>query len=233
MIINQLHSIGDLIFLEPLYRYFWKERGEKPIVPVRNHLMWLSQYIESADFRPMSEFIIDYESTKISDDYLPLRWANQILRGYDKNDHHDFENMMLDKYRLAGLDTELWKQIKLFFDPKKATQLMADLGLNDRSTYFLVNEYSQAGKIKIEIDNDLIQRIDMREIPGYTLCDWFFVMFFANEIHTVSTSIIFMLQAIEHLKAHVFIYPRPNEDGLRGISQLHPSFNYKLCQSKQ
>lgn len=234
MVINQVHSIGDIIFLEPMFRHFWNQNGVKPIVPLRDHLLWIQKYIESADFVPESTFIWPYENQlEVHADYLPLRWANQIFRGYDQNDHHDFENMMADKYLLAGLDPQMWKQINLQLPFKKSEKLLALLGMMNHKSmvqkYVLVNENSQAGNITINPETDL-PVIRMRDTMGFTLMDWFLVIQMAEENHHVSTSTFYLMQAIAnhyHFESKVVIYPRPNSDGLRGISKLTPTFNFQ------
>lgn len=240
MVINQPFSIGDIIFLEPLFRHFWNKNGEKPIVPVRDHLFWLAEYIESAQFIKMSQYPHDFfERTDVTDDYFPARFANQVYRGYDKNDHHDIENTMLDKYRLAGLPDSTWKDINLKFNDDKGVKLMNEAKLMRSSIvdfeYALINQYSQAG-VRV-IDHTKMgsckQWIRMQTIPGYSPIDWHLAMQMAEENHHVSTCTFFIMQAIAnkyHFDSPVFLYPRPNEDGLRGVSQLYPT--YKLIRSK-
>ena len=244
MVINQFHAIGDIIFLEPMFKRFSELMGMKPIVPIRDHLMWLQEYIHSAEFVPMSKFVLDYDSMATNNpDYFPARFANQVLRKLKPDDHHDFENMMLDKYRLACMPEDLWKTIDLHFNDWKCMELMHHLNLFDEETgdvikYVLINENCQAGTIKIDLDGikhikngkiSDIKVIKMHEIEGFTPIDWAFVMLNAEENHHVSTSTFFILQALWNkykFTNPVFLYPRPNIDGLRGISQLKPSFNY-------
>jgi hypothetical protein len=191
--------------------------------------MWLSRYIDSAEFKPMSKFNLEYESTDITySEYLPLRFANQIVRGLDKKDHSDYDNCMPDKYILAQQRLEDWKRIELNFDEALASELMTELKIKE--PYVLVNNNCQAGTIDIKPDTtDRI--IYMSEIKGFTLIDWYGVILQAKEFHTVSTSTYFLCQAIHNkyqLDTPVYIYPRPNEDGLRGISKIPADFNYKL-----
>jgi hypothetical protein len=231
MVINQFHSIGDILFIEPICRKFWIKNNKKPILPVRDHLMWLSNYIESAQFVPMSQFELDYDSIeKDNMDYLPLRFANQIIRGLDKDDHSDYSNAMLDKYILAGLEEKEWRDINIIFNPIKGIELFRKLKLDSGNEYILVNENSQAGKINIVPKSDL-RIIYMDETPGFTLIDWYVVILNAKENHHISTSTFFLMQAIAnkfHFNSEVFIYPRPNEDGLQGISKLIPSYKCEL-----
>lgn len=225
LVINQYAAHGDIMFIEPICRHLWEKNGAKPILPVRDHLMWFTDYIESAQFVPMSKFKLDYDSIEIENpDYLPLRFANQIVRNLDKNDHHDYENTMPDKYILAGLPIEKWKELKIKFNEEKAYGLFRELGLTLCDKYILVNEYSQAGNININPETDL-KIVKMREIKGYTVLDWCMVMAMAQENHHISTSTFYILEALKY-SGKVFMYPRPGPDGLKGISKLNPSFKY-------
>ena len=235
MIINQPFSIGDIIFLEPMYRHFMNKNGEKPIVPVMDHLLWIADYIDSATFVKISSWNrADFDRPRHDDDFLGMRFANQILHGYATHDHHDFENCMLDKYRLVGLDTEMWKGIQINFKDNKSMRLMEELKILDADgkidEFILVNENSQAGNISINPVTDK-KIIKMNISPRNTVIDWHLVMQMALENHHVSTSTFFIMQAIQnqfHFTSKVFLYPRPNEDGLRGISQLIPDFKYEI-----
>lgn len=228
MVINQFHAIGDILFIEPICRHFWIITGEKPILPIRDHLMWLANYIESADFRPMSKFELDYESIETSNpSYLPLRFANQILRNLEKDDHSDFSNTMPDKYELLGIHSSNWLLLDLRFDLKKCRLLYEKVNPNSEP-YILVNEHSQAGIIPINPKTDL-KVIKMHQIEGFTVLDWALLMLFATENHHVSTCTFYILQAIANkfpLNSKIFIYPRPNADGLLGISKLNPTFEW-------
>lgn len=237
MVINQFHSIGDILFIEPICRHIFKSTGQKPILPVRDHLMWMAEYIESAIFTKLSEFTFEQDSMSMENpNYLPLRFANQIVRNLSAHDHHDLENMMLDKYTLAKLDQNMWLTIDLKFNNARALKLMKHLGITQGSEYILVNNNSQAGKIKIRPYNPRgLQVIEMREIPGFTLIDWHLVILYAKENHHVSTSTFYLMQAIKnkfHFDSRVIVYPRPNEDGLRGISKLYPTYKLFKCESE-
>lgn len=235
MVINQIHSIGDILFIEPICRHFWNLNGKKPILPVRDHLMWLSEYIQSAELVPLSTSGMDEDCMDVKEDYLPLRFANQIVRGLQPYDHHDFENMMLDKYELSNVNKHLWRYIYLKFNLTKGSDLMKHINLKHNDKFILINNKSQAGTIDIRPSNPNNYRIVyMEEIPGYTVIDWYLVMYYAQENHHVSTCTFFIMQAIGRyfgeFNSKVFIYPRPNEDGLRGISQLQPSFELTRCE---
>ena len=231
MTINQPFGLGDILFLEPMFRFFHKRNGYKPTLWVRDHFLHLQEYIESVEMVSCSNKDID--NANMTFDYFPARFANQIYRGYDKFDHHDAENMMLDKYRLASIDVEAWKMIHLKFNEGRAMELM-EKKVGNTKDYILVNETSGVGKIEIPIKSDC-KIIKMEYVPGYSLIDWYLVIANAKENHHISTSTFFLFQAISNLfggqlATKIFLYPRPEingyKDGLRGIEKLNPSFTY-------
>lgn len=231
MVINQIHAIGDLLFLEPMYRHFFRLKGKKPVVPVRDHLFWISEYIDSAIFVKMSQFNMDYEDRDVRNDYLPLRWANHIIREVADDDYTFHEFGMPDKYTMAALDPSMWALLNINFIEKRGIDLMNKLNLSPKDDYILINNHSQAGSIDIKVNADKI--IYMQNIPGFTVLDWYLVMLHAKENHHVSTSTFYVLQAIKNkfgLENPVYMYPRPNFDGLRGISKLDPTYNLIRCE---
>ncbi len=233
--INQPASIGDILFIEPICKYFFDKEGEKPKLPVKDHLMWIAPYINSANIVPLSSSGMDSDNPSSLDHTftvdIPLRFANQIFRGYSLHDHHDFEEMMLDKYRLVNIDPMLWKTLNVKFNEDKCNRLLEELtGGGEWDDYILVNNNSQAGTIDIQPETNL-PIIRMHERPGYTVLDWAFVMLHAQENHHVSTSTFHIMQALVNkykFNGKVVIYPRPNSDGLRGISKLNPDFKYEI-----
>ncbi len=222
--INCVGGYGDILFCEPIFRHFWKQDGRKPIVSIHTHQMWISQYIDSAEFSntPHEEFITG--SLIHNEEYINLRYANQIFRGYGPHDHHDLENMMLDKYRLLGLPEDLWKTL----DINLVSKFQGEEFIKNIHDERLLNENSQVGKISISLEKNINYTV-MREMKSYNLIDWWLPIFLVKENHHVSTSTFFLMQAIKNKFPEwnnpCYIYPRPNIDGLRGISQLVPDFN--------
>lgn len=230
MIFNNVAGIGDIIFCEPIYRYSITQTGEKPFVIVHDHHLWIQEYIDSAVFLPASANLHLKDKSENGPHYISLRFANQIHRGLLPHDHSDLENMMLDKYRMLGLPEELWKTINLNFNSDKGHAIVKKLNMSLLDEYTLRNEYCQIGKIEIPLTKNKLV-VDMVPLPGFSVIDWYLIHAQADGIHTVSTSTFFLMQALMNkgwLPPDIYIYPRPNEDGLRGISQLKPDFNLTL-----
>ncbi|HXP49875.1 MAG TPA: hypothetical protein VN922_07980 [Bacteroidia bacterium] len=235
MLINCVGGIGDVLYCEPIYRHFFKKEGVKPIVIIHDHQMFLQDYIDSAEFRCASKYL-DYKNNPMPNaNYLPLRYANQVYRDLNIHDHSDFENCMPDKYLLAGLDPELWLTLDIKFNSNKGASLLTEYKILDNPKFIIKNEYSQAGKIDIKLMNDMnYDIIEMQSLPGYSVIDWFSMILCCQYYCTVSTSTFFILQAIKNkyptFNQMCYIYARPNEDGLRGISKLKPTFNLVRVQ---
>lgn len=230
------HSIGDILFCEPIYRYFFAIDGVKPRVVVRDHLMWLAKYIESGDLYPISATTINPDTTEHNDQFINLRFANQIYRGLNPFDYSDIENCMLDKYRLLGISENAWKAIdlKINLAPSNNIEIWSKIKLQYNiqpvDLFSLVNCISQAGIIVFDSINKFSHKPIVQEFfNGVDLMQWASVMWLAQENHHVSTSTFFLAQAISNIhpnwESPFYVYPRPNWDGLRGISQLEPTFN--------
>lgn len=238
--INCVGGIGDILFCEPIFRHYQNKLGYKPFVIINDHMLWIANYIDSAQFigaSVMEKTPYHKDNMEMTEFYLPLRYANQVFRNLDRHDHHDLENMMLDKYRLLGLPEDLWKTIQVNFHEERIRKLTELKGIvPGESKYILINNHCQIGSIEIKPETDL-RIVMMENIEGFNVLDWAGLISAANENHHLSTSTFFIMQVIEN-KVRAgnvpgdikiwgcknFIYPRPNEDGLRGISQLQPDF---------
>lgn len=210
--INQHAGIGDILFLEPILRKLSK--NNEVFMPVVEPWHW-QRHIPYVNFTNFT-FQFDSREQKFTPEYYPFRYANPIYRGYDLNDWHDFENCMLDKYRVLELPENMWLDLSVKRDLQNEKRLIRELILPKE--FILVNEFSRVGNTAINIDSNL-PIVHMRAISGYSVIDWCGVMELAAENHHVSTSTFYLLHM---LGLDAKIYPRPDEDGLRGVSQLLP-----------
>lgn len=169
-----------------------KEAGYEVWWPVVHEFKWLSDYIPDFNFVswgdddspvngstqpvpqscqfPHREEYVHGAPSKITDDLF-------FFQGFG-----DYKPIMAGKYDHVGLDWSDWRDYVLFNRNKeKEDELYYKvLGLNDDSTYVLVNRY-WCTRPKIEIcdrisvnpdDYGGAQVVETRHIPGYTLFDW-------------------------------------------------------------
>ena len=91
-----------------------------------------------------------------------------------------------------------------------------------KEKYILVNSFFSGGEVDIIPNNPQnYQIVYMKKEKGYTLLDWAKIIENATEIHTVSTSNLFLIETLPIKAENVFLYLRkPNEKDFDGISEF-------------
>ena len=128
------------------------------------------------------------------------------------------------------MDWHKWKDKAMWQrDANKENDLIKRLKINDGEEYNLINNHfrtNNTGVTDIKINNGQ-RNIELAILPGFSLFDWAKVIENATEIHTVSTSIIYILELLQLKAKHVGIYPRkPDESNLQNIEYILTSHNY-------
>ena len=212
VLVNQPFGIGDILFLSPLVEYI---EAEEIIWPVVDHYYWIKDYIEinNLTFIKSSEFNpTNYEGYT----EIPFQHAHSYFP--QAND------CMEAKYLLLEADLELWRSLSFKRNKDKELQLKKHLNIQPEDRFVLVNnnfagpEYSY----KVDIKPQTNQKIIYQDyIDGYTLLDWCGILEQADEIHTVSTSIFFIIEALKLEKTPLHLYPRkPLDKDLSPIQTL-------------
>ena len=109
-------------------------------------------------------------------------------------------------------------------DDAKENALFDELGLKIGEPYTLVNRnWKSDGKSKSNFECKTSGKvIEMTMKPGYSLFDWSKVIESATEIHTISTSIVYILELLDIKCEKCYIYKRiPNE-------QNHDNYKYLM-----
>jgi hypothetical protein len=224
-IFNQFQGLGDILFCEPIAKKLWKNGENEIFWPINSEFIWLKEYFPYINFVDMNYFVFNYESTHfgiIKNDIfsIPLRFANPIVRKLKLNDYSQNYHCMLDKYRLLDLPLDMWKTMTWKRNHVKENELFQHLIKKEK--YILVNTFFSGGEIDITIDNPQnYQIVNMKKEKGYTLLDWAKLIENATEIHTVSTSNLFLIETLPIKAENVFLYLRkPNEKDFDGISEF-------------
>lgn len=210
VVINQPAGLGDILFIEPIYRHFHNE-GYEVIAPVNNDLLWIQDYIPYVKFVDRNKFPYNSEAATQKDDgrkHIPLRFANPLYRGFaDLHYGDDRKNWMRDKYLYLGLNENLF--ITMNFEMNKEKQERLFNLLNIEWGYNLVNPHFGGSfeKVNIKVNNDL-PVIEMRKIEGFTLLDWMPVIIGASNIYTVETSLIWIVESYPTVAKEIHLYPR-------------------------
>lgn len=220
-IIQQFMGIGDVIFCAELVKRIMHQ-GYKILWPV------LPEYIEGCNRAYPFFTFIDYNLVKI--DYnnredierngvrlIPLRFTDQLQRV-------PFRDCMRSKYDHFGKDWTEWRKTQPFRNYDREYALAELVGA--KGDYTLVNtkfRSNQSGSITLPpIDGNVIE---MRNVPGYSLFDWMTVIENAKQIHTVSTSIIYLMELVNlQCEPHIYIR-RPDENS-------HQNYDYIMTRNK-
>jgi len=152
---------------------------------------------------------------------LPLRFADKIIRA-------SYKNCMAAKYRILGYPASMWRNLYWERDMESEKTLFYDiLKLKDDTKYNLINKtfLSDFSKtIDIRVDNSNLNVI-MTKNPGFSLLDWGMVIENAYTIHTVSTSLLYVLEIMPLQAKEIHLYKR------KGFEDHHEYYDYLLTKN--
>jgi len=220
-IINQFRGIGDILYVIPLIRKL-KEEGHTVLYPTI--FPELYPYFPDICFIKKEFINIDYEDHAFIKTknviILPLRFADTILKV-------SYRNCMAAKYRLMDLPANLWRTLTWKRNLKKEKELFYNvLRLEDNIKYNLINnnflsDFSR--KTDIHISNGL-SNILMEKKVDYSLLDWGMVIENASNIHTVGTSLIYIIEILNVKADELHVYKR------LGVENHHEYYDYILTK---
>lgn len=227
VVINQPFGLGDFLFCIPIARDYIAE-GYKVIWPVIPAYQNINKHFPDITFVNKEMLKIDYER---KDEYelngmmvVPLRWSYEII-------NVPFRDCMKSKYLMFKKDWRRWRESTWVRDTAKEDELFYQvLGLKDGERFNLINATFRndlSGWVPVQVRNDY-RNIELKTHEGFTLLDWGKVIENASTIHTVSTSINYMLELMALKATDVHLYVRkPDERDFRNIDYLF-SKRYRL-----
>lgn len=202
-IFNQFLSLGDILFLIPMYRALIDE-GNSILWPIDKRYLPIKKHFPDVNFVNKERYNLPYDSRVIVNTpygkLLPYRFANEIQ---GKTLH----NCMDAKYSLYGHDYKMWRELFWERDKDAEGRLIELVGAKGK--FNLVNRtFGHEGKLTIEpkINNDY-PIIEMRNIDGFTLIDWLGVVELATEIHASNSSLNYLLELMD-IRCPVYLYAR-------------------------
>lgn len=222
IIINQFFGLGDILFCMNIANEFIKH-GHKVVWPVESQFVNIQKHFPQVTFIDKSLLKINYEDmtetvteTAI---IIPLRFSQNNL-GLHVRD------CMKSKYMMFGRDWNDWREFEIVRDKAAEQKLMDFLRIKDGDPYVVVNRNFKTSIKRVPIVlNTYLRVIEMNPIEGFTMIDWSGVLERATEIHTVSTSIIYLLEKLD-LNCAPVIYKREPEE------RSHENYEYILTKNK-
>lgn len=221
IIINQPTGLGDILFTIPIARKL-KQQGVV-VYPYDEKYGDIGKHFKDLVFVERNKLNIDYEQKKpvIYNNVMiiPMRWSN--------GDGCINTGTMKSKYVYMGLDYNEWRTLTWERDIEKERELKHKVCKDE--DYIVVNKFwhhtNQKANFKYTVP-DGCDIVEMTPTKGYTMLDWGMILEGAREIHTVGTSLIYML---EIMKLSAYIYMRPNEKDYNNYNYLlKGKYNYDI-----
>jgi len=221
----QFFGIGDVIFSMTLIKRI--SNGNPIVWGVMPHFVeGLNRAYPNVTFVDWNKLGIDYNTKQHKEIYhaeygkcviIPIRWADSIMKvGY--------EQWMRSKYDMYGMDYRDWKEHAMWVrDEAKENELSKLVGNSDT---FVNDMFGSDCKLKSNVPT-FPNATKMRVIDGYSLFDWAGVMQKAKHIHSVNTSIIYLLDQLELNATDVHLYQRAIKSQThKGVDYLINKHNY-------
>jgi hypothetical protein len=221
-LIRQPAGIGDIFFTQKIAKLLLsKKRCNKILWPVISQYNYIDQYIkadgieyidENENFKYKDIYLSPINQLYEQDDliYIPLQHADQTVTLPDSRAHGHI------KYKFCNnLDYSDWKQyLNLYRNHDRENKLVNKLKINLNSNYNLINSnYASPPDTKSRKDikpNNNFQNIYMDFLENIHIFDWLKIAENAQEIHTMETSLCFLLEKIN--LNNVFVYSKYTVD---------------------
>jgi hypothetical protein len=124
------------------------------------------------------------------------------------------------------MDWKTWRNATFVRNEKKESELMEKLGIKQGEEYTLINRNFGTQPVRTaNIPTQSGKIIEMKAIEGFGLFNWAKVIESATNIHTVSTSIIYLFELLE-LKCEPHIYIR------KPIERDHSNYQHIMVKHK-
>ena len=220
-IIKQPAGLGDILFCQKIATKL-QQQGYEITWPVLPSLLWIQEYIKGIDFIDITQtnypFWHHTVPTDLGDNniFVPLQTADQ---------HYPEICMMDAKYKLCNLNMSDWANyLKFDRNVNREKQLFERYSLPQK--YIVINKNygtlpHSATCVHMEsLSNSELPSIQLTPVEGFSLFDWLYIIENCEEFHTVDTSIMYIIESLQHIKCKLFCYSRFNPPDFRNVTHL-------------
>ena len=216
-LIRQPAGIGDIFFTQKIAKLLLKSRCNKILWPVISEYNYITDYIghdrieyvnenDEFDFKQIYSSSINqlYESDELI--YIPLQHADQTVTLPDYRAHGHI------KYKFCNnLSHNNWKEyFNLKRNYNRENNLIDRLNLDLNEQYNLINSnYGSPPNFLTRKDiqpNNNYKNVYMNFLEDIHIFDWLRIAENATEIHTMETSLCYLLEKINLI--NVFVYSK-------------------------
>lgn len=221
-LIRQPAGIGDIFFCQKI-GYHFQSQGYKIIWPVAKVFKYMKDYITNFDY------ICEEEDFIFKDIYLDLNIKEVIEKEnflFVPLHGHNLRNssVMHSKYNFVGIPFFDWlKYFNFTRNTEKENELFYNiLRLKNDEEYIFLNKKFASPPGTLVKDIQLITNKKIIELDYYerfSIFDWCKVLENASEIHTVETSLNYLIEKLD-IKAKLNMYSKwtpSNYSAVKGI----------------
>ena len=207
IIINQPRYLGDIIFVMAIAQKYY-DAGYDVDFPVDDTFIdnnpSIEKYFPGIKFIPISKY--QFPLDEVGSGFFGS--ADQMVINCQITSK--FKNHMGMKYTQLNLPINTWREIVITRDFDAESRLLEKLEIKKDDKFNLINEYYSNKKTSymlLDIKNNY-KNIFLRKVDGFSLFDWMGVIERAESIHTVHTSIQYIIDTMSTVTKNIHIYPR-------------------------
>jgi len=231
-LIKQPAGIGDIFFCQKIAKAMMSQ-GYQIIWPLRPDIVWIRDYITDIYFPSVNDSFPGKDIFDNAAGYVIEENAAFISTATADITHSDGK-IMSSKYSMIGLDYDDWQDYFHFdrnFD--KENELYYNvLGLTDDAEFIFINNLYNTDIKNSNLfskNNFDLPVVELKIIDGFTLFDWCKVLERAKKIHTINTSINYIIEVIDTLYDEYVIYAH-DERNKSEIDYLFKKPHTMLCK---
>lgn len=223
-VIKQPAGIGDIFFCQKIAQSVREETEYKKVIwPVASTYSYLKDYMIAEDVEFVDEtqefsFKDVYNLNSLymvqTDEYLfvPLQTSDYVQKTCRCHNNHLAHGHM--KYDFCNVDYSDWKDYFNFKrNDERENSLIEKVGVDITKPYNLINNncgtYPNYGKREDLVPDNDYQNVYMDFYEGVNLFDWVKIFENAKEIHTVETSIYYILEKLNLEDVYIYAKPTP------------------------
>lgn len=244
-IFNQFRGLGDILFIMQIAQE-QVAKGNKVMFPVEPHYLEIEKHFPDIYFIDKNKINLPYKSQQEQNvqfngetwRMIPFRFANDIMKvPYTdcmkaKYFYWDFYVNGSVPHGFEKLDNwRRWSEYDIIHDFENEQKLFNYLNPKNEKYVFVNRNFRTnfSGKAQDMKIPSGVKVIEMRPLKGFTLIDWSLILEGASEIHSVGTSINYLIEKLD-INCPIHLYKRlPEETNFDNYKYiLTEAYNYIL-----
>ena len=229
---KQPAGIGDVFFCQKIARAMMQNKYQI-VWPLKNDITWIRDYIKDIYFPSVEDNFPGKDIFERGAGCV-IEETGAFISTATADITHNDGKIMSSKYSMLGLDYSDWQDyFKFERNLDKEDKLYYNvLGLKDDSEFVFINNLYNTD-IR---DSNLLSKeqfdmpvVELKILDGFTLFDWCKVLERAKKIHTINTSINYIIEVLDTSYDEYVIYAH-DEKNKSEIDYLFKKPHTMICK---